>query len=67
MPPFLKDFCTVGYSIVCKVTNFFSEGISNANGILQEELLVHQIAEILSFTVGISLVTVHMCFILLKL
>lgn len=38
---------------------FFFEGVSNANGILKKELLVHEIAEILSFTVGIFLLTVH--------
>lgn len=46
---------------------FFFEGVSNANGVLEEELLVHEIAEILSFTVGIFLVIVYMCFILLQL
>lgn len=63
----LKDFCTVGYASLQSDKLFFSKGISNVSGVLQEELLVLQIAEILSFTVGISLVNVHVYFILLKL
>lgn len=63
----LDDFCTGAFSVVCKTTScLFFKGVSNANRILEEELW-HEIAEILSFTVGIFLIIVHVCIILLKL
>lgn len=42
-------------------SQFFSEGVSSGNGLLQEKKSVHEIAGIVSVPAGISLVTAHAC------